>query len=124
MKCNTYFTVAQNQRKDLGKSNNKYQDYPKNPSEHIFFLQEVTPDEVCNLIQKLDIKNANDTYGIPLQLVKLSSDFIKGSLALIINDSFKEGIFPAKLKVGMVHPIHRLIQYTKVNLRCNALITG
>ena len=24
-----------------------------------------------------------------------------------MNDLFKEGIFPAKLKVGMVHPIHK-----------------
>ena len=35
------------------------------------------------------------------------SDFIKGPLALIINDSFKAAIFPAKLKVSMIHPIHK-----------------
>ena len=58
-------------------------------------------------MQKLDIKKANNIYGIPPKLVKLSSDFIKGPLLLIFNDSFKEGIFPAKLKVGMVHPIHK-----------------
>ena len=28
-------------------------------------------------------------------------------MALITNNSFKEGIFPARLKVGMVHPIHK-----------------
>ena len=34
-KFNTYFSnVAQNLLKDLGKTNNKYQDYLKNPSEH------------------------------------------------------------------------------------------
>ena len=34
-KFNTYFTnVTQNLLKDLGKTNNKYQDYLKNPSEH------------------------------------------------------------------------------------------
>ena len=56
-----YFTnVAKNLLKDLGKTNNKYQDYLKNPSEHSFFLKEVTPDEVCKWIQKLDIKKAND----------------------------------------------------------------
>ena len=47
------------------------------------------------------------TYQIPPKLVKLSSDFIKGPLALIINDSFKEEIFPAKLKVGKVDSIHK-----------------
>ena len=61
-----------------------------------------TPDEVCKLIQKLDIKKVNDIYGIPPKLVKLSSDFIKGPLVLIINDSFKEGIFPVELKIGKI----------------------
>ena len=61
-----------------------------------------TPDEVCKLIQKLNIKKVNDIYGIPPKLVKLSSDFIKGLLVLIINDSFKEGIFPVELKVGKI----------------------
>ena len=71
------------------------------------FLKEVTPDEICQLIQKLDIKKANDIYGIPPNLIKLSPEFIKLPLALIINDSFKERIFPAKLKVSMVHPIQK-----------------
>ena len=94
--------------KDLCKTNNKYEDCLQNPGEHNFFLKEVTPDEIFKLIQKLNIKKANDIYGIPLKLVKLSSDFIKGPLTLIINDSFKEGIFPTKLKVGVVHPIHKI----------------
>ena len=42
-KFNTYFTnIAQNLLKDLGKTNNKYQDYLKNPSEHSFLPKEVT----------------------------------------------------------------------------------
>ena len=51
-------------------------------------LKEVTADEIFKLIQKLYITKANDIYGILPKLVKLSSDFIKEPLALIINDSF------------------------------------
>ena len=64
-KFNTYFTdITRNLLNNLGKTNNKHQDCLKNPSEHSFFLSEVTPDEIFQLIQKTDIKKTSDLYDI------------------------------------------------------------
>ena len=46
-KFNKYFiNVAQNLLKDLGESNNKFQDYLKNPNKNIFFLKEIELDKI------------------------------------------------------------------------------
>ena len=46
-KFNKYLiNVAQNLLKDLEESNNKFQDYIKNPNENSFFLKEIEPDEI------------------------------------------------------------------------------
>lgn len=79
-KFNTYFTdITRNLLNNLGKTNNKHQDYLKNPSKHSFFLSEVTPDEIFQPIQKTDIKKTSDLYDIfeiSPKLVNLSSDII------------------------------------------------
>ena len=46
-------------------------------------------------------------YGISLKFVKISADVIKTKLFLIINESFRQGVFPDNLKVDMVYPIHK-----------------
>ena len=69
--------------KDLGKSNNEFQDYLKNPKKHSFFLKEVDPDEVHKLLLK-----SSKIFGISPKLIKLSTEFIKGHLSLIFNESF------------------------------------
>ena len=41
--------VAWSLLKDLGESNNEFQDYLKNLNKHSLFLKEVDPEEVHNL---------------------------------------------------------------------------
>ena len=73
-KFNDYFiNVAQNLLKDLGKSNNEFQDYLKNPNKHSFFLKEVDPEEVHMLLLKLNTKKSSDIFGISPKLIQLSA---------------------------------------------------
>ena len=102
-----YINVAQNLLKEMGETNNKFQDYLKNPNEHSFFLKETTPDEVGDLLKSINSKKASDLYGISPYLVKISSEKIKDQLALIFNASFEQGIVPEHLKCGLIHPIHK-----------------
>ena len=37
----------------------------------------------------------------------MSAENLKGTLALIFNYSIGQGIFPEKLKVGLIFPIHK-----------------
>ena len=40
----------------MGETNNKFQDYLKNPNERCFFLKETIPDEVHDLLKSLILK--------------------------------------------------------------------
>ena len=46
-------------------------------------------------------------YGISPKFVKISADVIKTKLSLIVNESFRQVVFPDTLKVGMVYLIHK-----------------
>ena len=91
-----YINVAQNLLKEIGETNNEFQDYLKNPNEHCFFLKETTPDEVHDLLRNINSKKASDLYAISPKLK------IKDQLALIFNCSFEQGIVPELLKCGLI----------------------
>ena len=65
---NTAKTLIEN----IGKSNNKFQDFLKNPNEHSFFINESTPEEIMGLIKKLDTKQSADTYRVSPKLIKIA----------------------------------------------------
>ena len=84
-KCNKYFiNVAQNLLKDLGESNNKFQDYLKNPNKNIFFLKEIELDKIFKLLQEVIIKKASDIYGISPKVIKISAEKKKGATCINI----------------------------------------
>ena len=75
-KFNNYFVNdAKNLLKDMGESNNQYQDYLKNPSEHSFFLKEIETIETLKLLKNLNQKISSDIYGIPSKLIKIAAPF-------------------------------------------------
>ena len=39
--------------------------------------------------------------------MKLSNEYIVNKLTLTFNESFMEGTFPSKMKLGVTHPIHK-----------------
>ena len=46
--------------KKIEKANNKFQDFLKNPNEHIFFIKETGPDEVLKLVKDLNTNKSAD----------------------------------------------------------------
>ena len=79
----------------------------KNPNESKFCLKETTPDEVIKIVDKLDSKKSSDYYNISPEIVKISSQVVADSLAIIFNRCIKEGRFPNTLKLAKVIPIHK-----------------
>ena len=55
----------------------------------------------------MDETKATDFYGIPVKLVKLVRHTISEPLSMIFNQSFASGIFPEKLKLVCITPIHK-----------------
>ena len=77
-KFNNYLlNIAQNFLRKLGENDNNFQDYLKDLNIHSFLFKQTTPAEVQQLLNNLNIRKANDIYGILPQLVKPSSEHIK-----------------------------------------------
>ena len=104
---NYYINVAQNFLKNLGETNNKFQDYLKNPNEHNMFLKETDLDEVYKILKNLDVKKATDTFGIPPKLVTMAANTLKNQIPILFNLSITQEICPDKLKTGQINPVHK-----------------
>ena len=104
---NYFANVAKNLLKDIGESNNKFQDFLKNPNEHSFSINETDPIEVYDLLDKINVNKAADIYGIPPKLVEMTARKLKNNLILIFNYPIEQGIFPEKLKIGLIFAIHK-----------------
>ena len=107
---NSYFTnVAPSLVKKLPKQSNKkiFSDYLGRNNENSFFLSPTTSNEVFNTIKKLDQNKATDIYNFPVKIIKDISDIISSPLSDIINESFSTGVFPERLKLAKVLPLHK-----------------
>ena len=67
---------------------------------------ELDPGEVFSLINYFKNKSTRDTKISALKVANTSYNFTK-TLAVIINKSFQEGIFPDQMKLAKVVPIHK-----------------
>ena len=83
----------------------KFKDYHQNPRS--FFIQPVTPQEINDLVANLDETKVNDSYDLPVKLIKLVRYTISLSFSLIANSTFEKGIFPEKLKFAKVTSTHK-----------------
>ena len=62
------------------------------------YLQDTTPSEIHVIIRELNNKSTSDTSVIALKSA-IKSNNICNILSDLINDFFKEGIFPDELKL-------------------------
>ena len=68
-------------------------------------FRSVSAHEVHDLIQGIN-KNKS-IIGIPIECIKLASDYISEALALVFNSSFTQGIMPDILKMSKVTPVDK-----------------
>ena len=72
-----------------------------------FFFYPCTPKEVEDIIDLLNPAKVSGPYSIPVKLLKIVKSPVSESLSNIINDSFITGVFPGKLKISRVNPLHK-----------------
>ena len=72
-----------------------------------FSFQPIKKELVKDVINGLKSKNSSSQDGISTIILKKLEPLISESLALIINQSFYTGLFPDKLKLAKVIPIHK-----------------
>ena len=104
---NFYTSIADNLLKKLKRADKKFTDYMNNPTVQCMFLNAVSPEEVSDLINELDIHKSPDIFGISSHFIKVLSPKITLVLTNLFNESFSHGIFPDILKVAAVTPIFK-----------------
>ena len=70
-------------------------------------MKETDLKEVNKYQNNLDMKKANDIYGISTKLFKIGASKLKLHIALVFNQCLIHGVFPDKLKTATVYPIHK-----------------
>ena len=100
-------SVAKEIDKKIPKSKRTYTDYIKNISLNWLPLIPVTESEIEKIINMFSEKKAVGPYSIPINILKEYKKILSIPLALIINISFKRGIFPELCKIAHVIPVYK-----------------
>ena len=88
-------------------TNVNFSEYLKTPCTTEFIFKEVEAHHILKIIDNLKAKTSYGFDGLSTKLLKHIKDEISAPIATIINQSFKSGIFPEKLKIAKVLPIYK-----------------
>ena len=76
-------------------------------TKHFFTFRNVSENEILKIISKLKTKCSSGVDEISTRFLKQYSSILTKPLTKIINQSLSTGIFPDKLKIAKVIPIHK-----------------
>ena len=65
-------------------------------------LKEAEPGEVLKILSNLNLKKSSDIFGISPTLIKIATENLKTHISAIFNYSIHQGVFPSKLKIGLI----------------------
>ena len=104
---NNFFTnIGPSLSKTISQSKKNFKSFLNNSSLNSFVLKPVIHDELGKLISQLNNRKVPGPTSIPVTILKDNIDVLVRPLILILNQSFKQGIFPEILKIVQVSPIH------------------
>ena len=72
-----------------------------------FNFNDISNDEVLDLLKQLDNKTSPGISGIPVVILKKASDIISTPLAGIFNACIKSHRFPTEWKTAIVTPLYK-----------------
>ena len=99
--------VGPNTEKDVTKVLTIFpENFLKNRNQYNLIIAHISNEEVLEIIKSLNNKSTGPS-NIPLNLLQTVADLIVFPLCHIINMSFSKGIFPEKLKIVKVIPLHK-----------------
>ena len=104
---NDYFcNIASNLKNDTHSSAREHEQFLKNSISRSMYLNMTDAGEVHKTINSFKNKATGDTKIDALKIANTSHNFTN-VLAMIINKSFQEGVFPEQMKMARVIPIHK-----------------
>ena len=127
---NKYFSsIASNLKQSSGKnptqnnSTDGFRQFLNGTVSRSIYLDKVGAGEIHKIIKSFKNKSTRDTKIEALKIAN-SSHVFTSVLAVVINKSFEQGLFPEQMKVAKVVPIHKEGSRTEVgNYRPISLLT-
>lgn len=105
---NTFFTnIAEETLKANNSQTSKAEVIQHNPRSLLIAFSPTSQKEVKDIIHKLKSSSSAGVDDISSRLLKLCEDELSRPLADIINKSLAQGVFPHKLKMSKVYPLHK-----------------
>uniref|UniRef100_A0A1B6LTV8 Reverse transcriptase domain-containing protein n=1 Tax=Graphocephala atropunctata TaxID=36148 RepID=A0A1B6LTV8_9HEMI len=72
-----------------------------------FMCEPVNEAELLKIIMAFENKFSTGYDGVPIIVIKHAKDYLVKPLVHLINSSFISGIFPEKLKIAKIRPMHK-----------------
>ena len=88
-------------------SNCSYKSFLKNKTSEVFTFSKVDKPTVVKIINDFPAKSSRGFDGISIKLLKSIKYEILDPLTIVIDQSLHQGIFPNKLKLAKVIPLHK-----------------
>ena len=105
--ANTFFWyVAAEAQSEVPFSYKRFSGYLPLPNQDSYYISPYTKEEIIEIILSFERKKSVGPNSIPTKIPRLLTDDISEHLSIIFNTSFATGIFPEKLNVAKVIPIH------------------
>ena len=105
---NAHFTtMGQKLASRFSTSDNLFSLYLGDSVNESFFFNAVSAYEVQEQISSIPGNKTYGLYSFPTFLLKLSKSIISPVLAMIINMSIEQGVYPSKLKMAKIVPIFK-----------------
>ena len=112
---NHFVNVGPNLAKSIPSYANSSFDYLCNRISNSIFLDDTDPEEISKIISSLNIKKAVGPDGISSKILHILKSVISPVLSNIINKSMQLGIFPDKLKIAKIIPLHKGGKIDEIN---------
>ena len=110
-KLNEFFIdvgkVESNESQDRNYDNSFFKNYLKKDITSTFEFSRVSCEDIEDTLKSLKNKNSCGQDNLAISFLKKISFSIVYPLSIMINQSLRNGIFPDKLKIAKVIPIHK-----------------
>ena len=101
--------------KFAGNNRNEYKKFLDSPANQSMLLYKISQNEIKKAIRNLKNSNSSGDDEITSNFVKLSAPVLIPALHMIFNLSLTSGVYPHKLKIAKVVPIHKKGDSTSMN---------
>ena len=102
-----FVNIGNTVEEKIPQTNKNYKEYLGNRVVNSFLPSPVMENEIEDIISKMNKSKAAGPNSIPTNILKMNVKILAKPLALLINSSFVEGVFPDDIEIADVCPIFK-----------------